>query len=133
MKYQGVVGIGCYGKPETISRVLKKMVGKYIVRNFKAPDRKGKQKCVQFETLKLLKALFGGLLENHQLSEPEIIENIKKSGITGFFLALERRKLNLSVFTRDGRSVNYMNLDGRTEIKRTHLHRYGLEQNQPRP
>ncbi len=122
MKYQGVTGIGCYGRPETISRVLKKMVDKYIVGNFKAPDRKDNQQCVHFETLKLLKTLIGGLLENHQLSEPEIIENIKKSGITGFFLALESRRLNLSVFTRDGQPVNCMSLDGQTEIKRTHLH-----------
>ena len=122
MKYQGVIGIGCYGKPETISRVLKKMVEKYIVGNTKAPDRKDNQQCVQFETLKLLKVLIGGLLENQQLSEPEIIENIKNSGITGFFLALESRRLNLSVFTRDGRPVSRMNLEGHAEIKRTHLH-----------
>jgi hypothetical protein len=106
MKYQGVIGIGCYGKPETLSRVLKKMVEKYITVNFKGNGRKDSQPCVQFETLKLLKALIGGLLENHQFPEPEIIENIKKSGITGFFLALERRKLNLSIFTRDGQPIN---------------------------
>ena len=121
MKYQGVIGIGCYGKPETISRVLKKMVEKYIVGNIKAPDRKDNHQCVQFETLKLLKMLIGGLLENQQLSEPQITENIKNSGITGFYLALESRRLNLSVFTRDGRPVGSMNLDGQTEIKRTHL------------
>jgi hypothetical protein len=116
MKYQGVVGIGCYGKPETISRVLKKMVGKYIVGNFKAPDRKDNQQCVQFETLKLLKALIGGLLENHQLSETEVVENIKNFGITGFFLALERRRLNLSLFTRHGQPMNSLSLDGQTKI-----------------
>ena len=111
MKYQGVIGIGCYGKPETLSRVLKRMVENYILGNSKRPDRNDSQHCVQFETIKLLKALIGGLLENHQLSEPEIIENIKKSRITGFFLALERRKLNLSIFTRDGQSVNSVSLD----------------------
>ena len=122
MKYQGVIGIGCYGRPETLSRVLKKFVEKYILGNSIGPGRKDGRYCVQFETIKLLKALFGGLLENHQLSEPEIIENIRKSGITGFFLALERRRLNLSVFTRDGRPVNSMDLDGQTEIKRTQIH-----------
>ena len=122
MKYQGVMGVGCYGRPETLTRVLKKFVEKYILGNSIGPGRKDGRYCVQFETIKLLKALFGGLLENHQLSEPEIIENIKKSGITGFFLALERRRLNLSVFTLDGRPVNSMDLDGQPEIKRTHIH-----------
>ncbi len=122
MKYQRVIGIGCYGRPETLTRVLKKFVEKYILGDSIGPGRKDGGHCVQLETIKLLKALFGGLLENHQLSEPEIIENIRKSGITGFFLALERRRLNLSVFTLDGRPINYMNLDGQTEIKGTHLH-----------
>ena len=104
MKYQGVIGIGCYGKPETLLRVLKRMVKNYIIGNFNGSDPN--RYCVQFETIGLLKAIFGGLLEKHQFSESEIIENLRKSGITGFFLGLERRKLNLSVFTRDGQSVS---------------------------
>ena len=118
MKYQGVIGIGCYGRPETLSRVLKKLVEKYILGNFDGPDRKNSLNCVHFETLKLLKALIGGLLENHQFSEPQIIENIKNSGITGFFLALERRRMNLSIFTRDGHTIYSGILDGQTEIKK---------------
>ncbi len=116
MKYQGVIGIGCYGKPETLTRVLKKFVEKYILGNYSGTGRNDGQHCVQFETIKLLKALIGGLLESHQFSEPEIIENIKKSDITGFFLALERRRLNLSIFTRHGRSINSLNLEGQKKI-----------------
>ena len=104
MKYRGVIGIGCYGRPETILRVLKRMVKNYIMGNFNGSDQN--RYCVQFETIRLLKAIFGGLLEKHQFSESEIIENIKQSGITGFFLALERRKLNLSIFTKGGQSVD---------------------------
>ena len=104
MKYQGVIGIGCFGKPQILSRVLRRMVGKYILGNFKELDQNDSQNCVHFETVKLIKALIGGLLENHQLSEPEIIENIKK-----FFLALERRGFNLSIFTRDGQPINRVN------------------------
>ncbi len=121
MKHQGVIGIGCYGKPETLSRVLKRMVENYILGISKRPDRNNSQHCVQFETIKLLKALIGGLFENHQLSEPEIIENIRTSRITGFFLALERRKLNLSIFTRDGQSVNSVNLDHFPAIRNKEL------------
>ena len=111
MKYQGVIGIGCYGRPETLTRVLKKFVEKYILGNPGGPERKDDRHCVQFETIKLLTALIGGLLESHQFSEPQIIENIKKSDITGFFLALERRSLNLSIFTRHGQSRNSLNLE----------------------
>ena len=103
MKHQGVIGIGCYGRPATLSRVLKRVVKSYIMGNFNGPVQN--RHCVQFETIRLLKAIFGGLLEKHHFSEPEIIENIRKSGITGFFLALEKRKLSLSIFTRDGRPV----------------------------
>jgi len=104
MKYQGVIGIGCYGRPETLLRVFKRTVKNYILGNFNAADQN--RHCVQFETFRLIKAVFGGLLEKNQFSESEIIENIRKSGITGFFLALERRKLNLSIFTRNGQTVN---------------------------
>ena len=100
MKYQGVIGIGCYGRPETLLRVLKRMVKNYIIGNFNGSDQN--RHCVQFETIRLLKAIFGGLLEKHHFSESEIIENISKSGITGFFLSWEKRKWNLSIFTRDG-------------------------------
>ena len=131
MKYQGVIGIGCYGKPETISRVLKNMVEKHVMAGFKGLDRKHNEHCVQFETLKLLKTLIGGLFENHQLSEPEIIENIKKSRITGFFLALERQGFNLSIFTRDEQPVNGVNLDSLTEIRNKRLHYSGCQKNVP--
>ena len=120
MKYQGVIGIGCYGKPETLLRVLKRMVKNYIMGSFNGSEQH--RHCVQIETIGLLKAIFGGLLEKHQFSESEIIENIRKSGITGFFLSLERRKLNLSVFTRDGQAVNGANLENQTEFKRTNCH-----------
>ena len=116
MKYQGVIGIGCFGKPETLTRVLKKFVEKYILGNSRGPDRGEGRHCVQFETIKLLKALIGGLLESHQFSEPEIIENIKKSDITGFFLAIERSRLNLSVFTRHGQPMKNLNLEDPNKI-----------------
>ena len=116
MKYQGVIGVGCYGRPETLTRVLKKFVEKYILGNSRLPDRGEGRHCVQFETIKLLKVLIGGLLESHQYSEPEIIEKIKKSGITGFFLSLERSRLNLSVFTRHGQPINSLNLEDQNKI-----------------
>ncbi len=116
MKYQGIIGIGCYGRPETLTRVLKKFVEKYILGNSEGPDRRDGQHCVQFETIKLLKALIGGVPESHQFSEPEIIENIKKSDITGFFLALERRRLNLSIFTRHGQSIKSLDLEDQNKI-----------------
>ena len=122
MKYQGLIGVGCYGKPETLSRVLKRMVARYISGNFREPGRVDSRQCVQFETFKLFKTLMGGLLESHQFPEPEIIENIKRAGVTGFFLALERRGLNLSIFTRDGQATDTVNLDGQAEIRKTHLH-----------
>ena len=121
MKYRGVTGIGCYGRPETLSRVLKKLVETYILGNFKGFCRNQNPHCMQFETLKLLKALIGGLRENRQFSEPEIIENLERSGITGFFLALERRRLNLSVFTRHGQPIRSMNLGSFAEISEKRL------------
>ena len=124
MKYQGVIGIGCYGKPETLLRVLKRIVKNYIIGNFNGSDPN--RYCVQFKTIRLLKAIFGGLLEKHQFSESEIIENIKKSGITGFFLALERRSLNLSIFTRHGQFINSMNLEDQT--KSAPPARYGADE-----
>ena len=69
---------------------------------------------------------------NHEsVLRNEIIENIKKSGITGFFLALERQGFNLSIFTRDEQPVNGVNLDGLTEIRNKRLHYSGCQKNVP--
>jgi hypothetical protein len=105
MKYQGVVGIGCFAKPQTLSRVLKKIVENYILGNLDGRLHEKGENCIQNDALKVIKMIIGGLAEGQHALEPEVIENYEKTsvtGVTGFFLACERQGLNLSIFTKEG-------------------------------
>ena len=102
MKNSGVVGIGCFAKPETLARVLQKMVERYVLGNFEGLVQDNGEKFVQSECLNLLKSTIGGPALNPHESVSDSTASHSGMTITGFFLALESHGLNLSIFTRDG-------------------------------
>ena len=101
MKNSGVVGIGCFAKPETLARVLKKMVEHYILGNFEGLIQDRGTKTAQSDVIKLLKTIIGAPAASQQYFGPEATASQQNTSITGFFLALGNQGLNLSVFTRD--------------------------------
>jgi hypothetical protein len=73
----------------------------------------------------LLKTVIGGITGNQQAIGSGIIDSLKGKKITGFFLAMENEGLNLSVFTREGRSASNKistNLGALTQIRKKRLH-----------
>ena len=124
MKDSGMVGIGCFAKPETLFRVLKKMVEGYILGNFEGFATENNGKPVSSELIDFLRCLIGGVSENQRPVRPSIIENLESKKITGFFLALKSEGLNLSVFTREDKlkcKKITANLDALTQIRKKRL------------
>ena len=102
MKNSAVVGIGCFAKPETLARVLKKMVEQYVLGNFEGLIQDGGAKTAQSEVIKLLQTIISTPAKGQQYLRPnDAAASLHNTRITGFFLALGDKGLNLSVFTRD--------------------------------
>ncbi len=103
MNDPGVVGIGCFAKPEILSRVLRKMVEGYILGNLEGHTEKAVEESMSADLILLLKTVIAGVCGNQQAIGSGIIDSLTGKKITGFFLAMENEGLNLSVFTREGR------------------------------
>jgi hypothetical protein len=101
MKNSSIVGIGCFAKPETIARVLKKMVEQYVLGNFEGLIEDKGAKTAQSDVIKLLKTIISAPATGQQYLGVDAAASLQKTRITGFFLALGNQGLNLSVFTRD--------------------------------
>lgn len=124
MKDPGLVGIGCFAKPEMLSRVLKKMVEGYILGNFKGLTEENNHNSTSSELIQLLKAIIVHATENQQTMGAELIDSLEGKKITGFFLALKNEHLNLSLFTRENRlkcKKFSTNLDALTQIRKKRL------------
>ena len=125
MNDPGVVGIGCFAKPEILSRVLRKMVEGYILGNLEGHTKKTVDKSISSDLILLLKTVIGGVCGNQQAIGSGIIDSLTGKKITGFFLAMENESLNLSVFTREGRLTSKKistKLGALTQIRKKRLH-----------
>ena len=124
MKNLGMVGVGCFAKPETLSRVLKNMIEGYILGNFKRLTEENNDNSISIELIQLLKAIIVHATENQQTIGAELIDSLEGKKITGFFLALKNESLNLSLFTRENRlkcKKFSANLDALTQIRKKRL------------
>ena len=101
MKDSVVVGIGCYAKPETLSRVLKKWVEHYVLGNIEGLVRDNGEKFVPSDVIKLMNTIIGAPTVSQQYFGPNATASLQHTRVTGFFLALGNQGLNLSIFTRD--------------------------------
>jgi hypothetical protein len=125
MNDPGVVGIGCFAKPEILSRVLRKMVEGYILGNLEGHTEKTVGASMSSELILLLRTVIAGLSGDQQAIGPGIIDSLTGKKITGFFLAMENEALNLWLFTREGRSTSKKittNLGTLTQIRKRRLH-----------
>ena len=104
MHNQRVIGIGCYAKPEKLASVFKKMLRHYTLGQFEGIELRNAKEAKSSEGIRLLKTLMGGQTGCFQLDCQESDGSLENKKITGFFLALKGRRLNLSVFTEGERS-----------------------------
>ena len=125
MKNLGMLGVGCFAKPETLSRVLKNMIEGYILGNFEMITEKNNNNSISTELVQLLKDIIVGSSGGQQAIGGEVIDSLADKKITGFFLRLKNERLNLSLFTRESglKSKKFSaNLDALTQIRKKRLH-----------
>jgi hypothetical protein len=124
MKNIIVTGIGCFAKPEKLSRIFLKMVRIYTLGQIEGIDVSKRHEWGDTESTRLVEALIAGeSLEHHSLhcDSPNAPEYQK---ITGFFLTLKDQKLNLSIFAKKRGSRQERHsavLDVLTNIRRSRL------------
>jgi len=125
MKNNGLIGIGCFAKPEILTRVLKRTLEKYILASFEGCATGCADPSRQPELKQLLGAIINGACANRQPFGRGCPESIEDMDITGFFLALENHELNLSVFKRNGgpgKKKYTAHLDTLTRLRQKRLH-----------
>ncbi len=103
MKNQMVIGIGCFAKPETLTRVFKKIMHAYTLGQFQAFDRIDGRDPTGDNGDQLLRALVTGKTECAQTAAADTRGGLGNKKISGFFLAFRDQRLNLSVFAKGDR------------------------------
>jgi len=121
MKHQLFIGIGCFAKPDRLSRIFSKLVQNYTLGPFKGNQLFDGPISKESEGGDLLQALMAGLPTDSISGgyESPCFNGPKK--ITGFFLSLKDQKLNLSIFARGNSSrqeVYTTSLDELTKIRK---------------
>lgn len=116
MKKQMVTGIGCFAKPQTLSRVFKKIMQNYTL---------GEYNGIESESSELLTALVTGKADCYQSPAYEPLKGLENKDITGFYLALRNQRLILSIFARSavfGQTKYTANLHEFTRMRQKRLH-----------
>lgn len=124
MKHQLFIGIGCFAKPDRLSRIFSKLVQNYTLGPFKGNQLFDGPICKEGEGGDLLQALMAGLPAGSSSGGYESPNFNGPQKITGFFLSLKDQKLNLSIFARGNSSrqeVYTTSLDELTKIRKKRL------------
>ncbi len=102
MKYQTVTGIGCFAKPEKLSRIFLKMVRNYALGQIEGIDLTGDFESGGTDSTRLIEALITGQSLGSDPSDSDACGASENKKITGFFLALKDHRLKLSIFAKKG-------------------------------
>jgi ARG/rhodanese/phosphatase superfamily protein len=96
-----VVGMDSVGKPETFSKVFKKLVQSYALDAIDWYDPEKEQKALKSEVTKFIKASQAARVESHPPVGQGIDLRMESRKITGFALSLDDRILHLCSFARE--------------------------------
>jgi len=124
MKNQMITGIGCFAKPEKLSRIFLKMIRNYALGQIEGIDPADRKQWGETESTRLMEALIVGKNPQSHSSDSDSTQTPEYQKITGFFLALKDQKLNLSIFAKkwSGRQERYSAvLDVLTQMRRSRL------------
>jgi hypothetical protein len=125
MKNENFTGIGCYAKPERLSRIFNKLVQAYTLGPFRGNQLFDGPKLIQLKDAALLHALMAGQTGDTCSGSAENPGFKVSRKITGFYLALNDQKLDLSIFARTNNSraeIITTSLDGLTKLRQRRLH-----------
>jgi hypothetical protein len=96
-----VVGMDCFGKPETFAKTFKKIVESYALDAIDWYDEKAESKRSKTTVNNFLKAANDATVETHPAIGLGTDCRLDSNRCTGFALAHERQVLHLSVFARE--------------------------------
>jgi hypothetical protein len=116
MQNQTFTGIGCFAKPQRLSRIFNKLVQTYTLGPFKG-NHMG-----EADLLQALMAGQTGDICSAGCKNPGFKVSYK---ITGFYLTVNDQKLNLSIFTKTNSSrpkIITTSLDRLTKLRQRRLH-----------
>jgi hypothetical protein len=95
-----VAGMDCFGKPETFSKVFKKLVESYALDAIDSFEKKQAFKVTKSEAGKFLEASAECSVESHQSVGLGIDCRLDSDQSTGFALAHDKQILHMSLFAR---------------------------------
>jgi hypothetical protein len=124
MQNNMIAGIGCFAKPETLSRVFNKMVRDFALGRIEGIGSENRHEWGGPEAARLIAALMAGEKPKLRPLDSTCPDDTENGEITGFFLTLKDQKLNLSIFAKtDGcRQQRYSAvLDGITQLRHSRL------------
>lgn len=114
----GVVGMDCFGKPETFAGVFKKLVESYALDAIDADESRKKARPQKKDAKQFLASSAACRIEPHASVGLGTDCRLESSTNTGFALAHDNRILHLSVFARENR--------GNSPKSRSGLQRFSL-------
>jgi hypothetical protein len=95
-----VVGLDCFGKPETFSKVFRKLVDSYALDAIDWSEQGRSGKALKSEVTKFLSAVSAATVESRPSVGLGIDYRLESYNLTGFALAHEDQVLHFSVFAR---------------------------------
>lgn len=95
-----VVGLDCFGKPETFSKVFKKLVESYALDAIDWQEQRSSGKALKSEVTKFLFAAGAASVESRPSIGLGVDYRLESYNLTGFAVAHEDQVLHLSVFAR---------------------------------
>ena len=95
-----VAGTDAFGKPETFSKVFKKLLESYALDAIDWYDPKQESKALKSEVTKFQKAVLASHVESGPSVGLGVDFRLESKKVTGFALALEEKLLHVSVFER---------------------------------
>jgi len=104
-----VAGTDAFGKPETFSKVFKKLLESYALDAIDWYDPKQESKALKSEVTKFQKAVLASHVESGSSVGLGIDFRLESKKVTGFALALDGQVLHISIFKRanEGKGNNH--------------------------
>jgi len=124
MKNQMLIGIGCFAKPEKLSRIFNKLVQDYALGSLEDNQLLDQYIPTESEGVDLLRALLATPTKGEPSHGCEAIRFPKHPKIAGFYLSLLDQKLNLKIFARGNSSkqeIYTAKLDELTKLRQKRL------------
>ena len=115
-----VAGMDAFGKPETFSKVFKKLLESYALDAIDWYDPKQESKALKSEVTKFQKAVLASHVESGPSVGLGIDFRLESKKVTGFALALDDQILHISIFKRadEGKGSNQESRMGRFAERR---------------